>query len=52
MEEQAGGETRERGGGVEWVVERKARLCSFLKIILSPPPPCTFFPPKLAAAIL
>ena len=23
VEEQAGGETRERGGGVEWVVERK-----------------------------
>lgn len=34
MEEQAGGKTRERGGGVEWVVERKVRLCSFLKIIL------------------
>lgn len=44
MEARAGGKTREGGGGVEWVVERKVRLCLFLKIIFLPPPRCTFFP--------
>lgn len=52
VEEQAGGETRERGGGVEWVVERKARLCSFLKITLCLPHCALFFRPKLATAVL
>lgn len=52
VEEQAGGETRERGGGVEWVVERKARLCSFLKITLCLPHCALFLPPKLATAVL
>lgn len=38
--EERQGMRRWRGVGVE----RKLRLCSFLKITLLPPPPCTFPP--------
>ena len=37
---------------MEWVVERKARLCSFLKITLCLPHRALLFPPKLATAVL